>query len=126
MPFVAESSNVADQPALSETIPVEVEPSNNGNENGELVDNQKESVSDKVVVAEESIQAEQNGHAAETVLAESSVETNQNVAHSIPVTAVSNLQEDAETNQNVARSIPVEDAPKKSFASVVSYCPSFY
>lgn len=107
--LIAESSIVADQPVLGETTSVEVENSNTGNQVGELEDNQKQSISDKDGVAEETVQAEQIGHAG-NVLAENSVVSNQNVARSITEAAVSNLQ---------------EDAPKKSFASVVRYCPSF-
>ncbi|PON64654.1 Splicing factor-like protein [Trema orientale] len=96
-----ESSTVADELMPSEITSEEVEISNDGNQVGEVVDNH-----DEGLVSIEIVEAEQNGHAEEKVLAVNSVESNQNVARTITEAAVSNPEEDP--------------APKKSFASVVN------
>ncbi|XP_024018261.1 ras GTPase-activating protein-binding protein 2 [Morus notabilis] len=99
---VVESTNAADQPVLSETTSVEIEVEvevATGNDESQVippVDHEKERITEKVVVAAE------NGHVDP---AENSVDLSQSAAHSVSETTTSTLQ---------------EDAPKKSFASVVN------
>lgn len=109
--FIAESTNAADQPVLSETTSVEIEVEvevevDTGNDESQViapVDHEKERITEKVVVAAE------NGH-VDYGPVENPVDLSQSAAHSASETTTSTLQ---------------EDPPKKSFASVVSYCCTF-
>lgn len=105
----AESIVAADQPVLSEGTSLEVEVEvevevDTGNDESQvipLVEHEEEIVSENGTIAIE------NGHAEENNVVENPVDSSQNTAHSVIERAASNVQ---------------EDAPKKSFASVVSYC----
>lgn len=105
----AESTVAADQPVLSEGTSLEVEVEvevevDTGNDESQvipLVEHEEEIVSENGTIAIE------NGHAEENNVVENPVDSSQNTAHSVIERAASNVQ---------------EDAPKKSFASVVSYC----
>lgn len=92
---VTEPSAVADQPVLNQTTSVEV-----NNTNGKELNNTH---------GKEAIYVLENGQETVTennVVAENAVESRQNVAPQVTEAAASNTQ---------------KDAPKKSFASVVSY-----
>lgn len=111
--FFAESTVAADQPVLSEStslemeveveVEVEVDTGNDESQVIPLVEHEEEIVSENGTIAIE------NGHAEENNVVESPVDSSQDTAHSVIERAASNVQ---------------EDAPKKSFASVVSYCSS--
>ncbi|XP_062111424.1 nuclear transport factor 2 isoform X2 [Humulus lupulus] len=118
-----ESSLLADDPVLCEITSVEVV-----EKEIEIVDSQKASISDKDDVAEESFMVEQSGQAEENVITEKSVEnlcTDNVLAEDSADNII--IVDSVESNQNVACSVTEaavpnhqEDAPKKSFASVVN------